>query len=683
MQTTASFSPTNLPEDSCWQLFQHYAFSGTSDTVPTHLVDMGMDIMRKCGGLPLAVKSIASLLRHETYEECWREILESDLWESNPSNDIFPALQISYAHLPSYLKPCFLFCSMYPKDHVLTMMNLIEIWISHGYIEPRGKRKITEIGVEYYEELKQRSFLDDIPNVSAYEYCKLHDIIHDLARLNSENEHYSVEINWPRDIQEKNVLRETYHLYARGSMGHVNQILQQKLEGLGTLSMYLSGCSGYLGHQYNRQSNLTKFVALRVLELNGDFTEIPDFILESKHLVYLGITSSKLKILPLSIGLLYNLQTLILDHCHLLEYLPESIGDLANLQYLYIQSRNFKRLPKSLCSSNLLRLVIKSDHLEEVPLDLRNLHNLREITIFSPQQTLAIHNTIGSLSSLEKLNLSYYGNTLVGYVPHGLVNFPAIKKMATGLRVKKWQQGRLSIEGIKMSNLVNAQRANLRNKYRLEALDLCWDRDDPDYDFLPVWKPETCEGGLVGANDVDFSLLECLQPHPNLEKLLLNCYPSTTLPRWMRDPFSLQSIQEISLKYCFKIQSLPFGKLHTLKHLNILSCFSIRVLQLEKLPSRLETLQISNCNYLELITGQGYQDNLSLVISYCGAIKSIARNTEPHIAQERVSSLPRLKIECCDLLRVRSASKLREIDICNKSNQLFSNDVFLSSTRNI
>ncbi|KAF3340707.1 putative disease resistance protein RGA3 [Carex littledalei] len=76
MQTTMLFRPSNLPQNSCWQLFQHYAFSGISDTVPTHLIDMGRDIMRKCGGLPLAVKSIASLLRHEPYEECWREILE-------------------------------------------------------------------------------------------------------------------------------------------------------------------------------------------------------------------------------------------------------------------------------------------------------------------------------------------------------------------------------------------------------------------------------------------------------------------------------------------------------------------------------------------------------------------------------------------------------------------------------
>ncbi|XP_078153692.1 putative disease resistance protein RGA3 [Carex rostrata] len=447
---------------SLWELFQ----------VPLKEAKMWYKIMRKCGGLPLAVKSIASLLRHETDEEGWRKILESDLWESNPSNDIFPALQISYAHLLVYLKPCLLFCSTYPKDYILEKKNLIELWISHGYIESRGKRKITEIGVEYYEELKERSFLDDFLDQSS-ECCKLHDIIHDLARLNSENEHYSVEINQPIDIQEGSVPQETYHLFARGFAGYINQFLQQNLKGLRTLSMDMRGCTtcgGELEHQYcidNTKAyitslpnlskyyeecwgdigtcNLTKFEALRVLELNGySLTKIPHTICQLKHLAYLGIISFRLKVLPLSIGLLYNLQTLILD-CPFLEYLPESIGDLANL----------------------MRLVIKSDELKEVPLELINLCNLHGLTIRC-NWIQALPNTIGCLSSLEELNLlPNIVNHKHDYVPHGLVNFPTIKTMKAWLRVRtiawlkdmKDLEGKLYVEGLgNMNNLVDIQK---------------------------------------------------------------------------------------------------------------------------------------------------------------------------------------------------------------------------------
>ncbi|XP_078150983.1 uncharacterized protein LOC144546291 isoform X2 [Carex rostrata] len=716
MQSTACFSPTNLPESSCWQLFEYYASSGTSDIVPTHLVYIGKEIMRKCGGLPLAVKLIASLLSHETDVEGWREILKSDIWESNPSNDIFPALQISYARLPDHLKPCFLFCSLYPKDYLLEKMKLIELWISHGYIKSKGKRRITEIGGEYYEELKERSILDDFSSQSS-ECCKLHDIIHDLARHNSENEHYTVEINQPLDIHKGNVPREVYHLYARGFLGYVNEMLQQNqqnLIGLKTLSMDLRGCSSELEHQYCikntealdlnlKQSenyeecygevaicNVIEFRALTVLELKGyNLTKIPNSIYKLRHLAYLCITSSRLKKLPFTIGFLYNLQTLILD-CFYLEYLPESIGNLANLQFLYIKSGRVKKLPKSLCSlSSLLRLVIRSDDLEEIPLDIKNLCNLHALTIRS-NRIQALPNTIGCLSILEELNLLSLGVSYddlpdgkLNYVPHGFVNFPAIKTMAAwlGVRTINWLkdmkdlEGKLSIGGLKnMSNLEDAQHANLINKCKIETLDLCW---DPGYYMWPYdvkselrlsLIPEDCMGGLVCADDVvSFSLLECLQPHPNLKKLSVRWYPSATVPNWMSDRSSFWSIQELLLECCVNIQSLPFENLHTLKHLTIVACSSIQVLQLEQVSSQLEKLLIVSCDNLELITGLGDLHMLAALEIYsCQALISLtmggmqlALSTEtfgdsshekPHTGQQSIASLRRLEIENCYLL---------------------------------
>ncbi|XP_078153756.1 putative disease resistance protein RGA3 [Carex rostrata] len=579
MQTTTYFRPTNLPKDSCWQLFQHYASCGTSDTMPPHLVKMGREIMRKCGGLPLAVKSIASLLRHET-DEGWKEILESDLWEIQESKEaIFPALEISYAHLPAHLKPCFLFCSMYPKDYLLKKKILIELWMSHGYIESRGKKGIREIGAEYYKGLKERSFLDDFSDRSS-ECCKLHDIIHDLARLKSENEHYSVDISQPLGIEERKILGEAYHVYACSVMGYVNQILPQN-QGLRTLSTELS--------QYQKLSlwNLPKFEALRVLQWKElSLTGIPNSISELKHLAYLSITSDDLKMLP------------------------SSIGGLLNLKFLNIQSRD-----------------------------------------------------------------------LLDYVPHGLVNFPAIKTMRANLRVKTiaWLkdmtdlEGNLSIYGV--SNLKDAQRASLKNKCKLETLELCWDPLLYRFDYTEKsWlklklEPKACEDEWVGVDDEDFSLLDSLQPHSNIKKLQVFEYSSATLPGWMSDPSSLQSIQEISLDFFKNIQSLPFRNLHNLKHLRISACNSIRVLQLEQQPSQLEELHILLCMNLEFITGLGNLDKLAtLEILSCPVLKSITMDglqlvepTEPNgdsskenplIGRQSISSLTKLEICSCSSLRV-------------------------------
>ncbi|XP_078152564.1 uncharacterized protein LOC144547737 [Carex rostrata] len=645
MQTTTCFRPTNMPEDSCWQLFQHYAFCGTSDTMPPHLVNMGKDIMRKCGGLPLAVKSIASLLRHETDEERWREILENDLWESYPSNDVFSALQISYAHLPAHLKPCFLLCSMYPKDYLLGKMRLIELWISHSYIESKGKRKIRDIGVEYYEELKQRSFVDDFSSGSE-ECCKLHDIIHDLARLNSENEHYSVEINQLLDIQMEYVPQEACHLYVGGFSGYVNQVLQQNLMGLRTLSIDMSRYSGDLEHEF---CNLTKFEALRVLELKGyDLTGILDSISKLKHLAYLDVKSYNLKTLPLSIGLLYNLQTLILD-CFCLECLPESIGSLSNLR----------------------RLIIKCPYLKTLPLSIGLLYNLQTL-ILDCQYLEYLPESISSLSNLQRLIIEAAKS--MDYLPHGLVNFPAIKTMKAWLKVPNvaWLKDMVDLEGnliiYGVSNLKDAQCANMRNKCKLEGLYISFNPDYADWvehqNTLYIdLRPE------ISVHDADFSLLESLQPHPNLKKLGVRFYSSATVPGWMCDPCSLPSIQEILLYECDNIQSLPFTNLHTLKHLTVWGCDSFRVLQLEQLSPQLEKLQISCCGYLELITGLGNLDMLAaLKISCCEVLKSItmdglelvestdpigdSSHGKPHIGRQSISTLTRLEIlldECDEI----------------------------------
>ncbi|XP_078152839.1 putative disease resistance protein RGA1 [Carex rostrata] len=654
METTTCFDPSNLSEYSCWQLFEHYAFSGTSYTMPKHLVDMGREITKKCGGLPLAIKSIASLLRHETDEEVWREILESGLWEIKESKEeIFPALQISYAHLPAYLKPCFLLCSMYPKDYVLRKMDLIRLWIAHGYIESRRNREIAEIGVEYYMELKGRSFLDDACTDNEEDYSKLHDIIHDLARLNSENEHYSVEINQPLDIQERTVSREVYHLYVGGSkgLGYVNRIPQENMKGLRTIIIdmgkYLAPGDEYFDPNLELMvdcqdssegitlSNITTFEVLRVLILKwGSLTKIPPSISELKHLTYLSISSTRLKMLPLSIGLLYNLLALQVDS-YSLEYLPENIGDLANLQFLYIYSGgNLEEMPKSLCS----------------------LTNLLELTI---------------------------DRGFLDYVPHGLVNFPSITKVKAWWKVRtigwlkdmKDLKGMLCIENLNnINNLEDAKRANLRNKCKLEILELHWDYNDGilypmDSRLLLKLVPEACEGGIVGEDDVHFSLLECLQPHPNLKKLLVSGYPSTIVPGWMRDPSLLQSIEKLRLKGCGYIQSLPFGNLHTLKYLYIIKCSNIRTMQLEQLPSQLEILEISWCDHLELITGFGHLDMLkNLLIHSCKTLKSLTmdglqlvESTEqfgdlpherPQINWQSISSLTMLVIRYCGSLHL-------------------------------
>ncbi|KAJ3682510.1 hypothetical protein LUZ60_015083 [Juncus effusus] len=211
MQTLPSFKLQDLSEEQCWQLFQQCAFGGVNSNEEWKL-EIGKQIMKKCGRLPLAVKSIASLLRHEESEEFWSEILESELWELEAAKEIFPPLQISYSRLPTYLKPCLIYCSMFPKDHSFSIKDLIPLWYAQGYVESKGKKTINEIGMEYAKQLFERSFFEGTWSTNDWECFKLHDMIHDLARSNSGNECYSIEYGKPLISPE-----QIRHLYVKHS----------------------------------------------------------------------------------------------------------------------------------------------------------------------------------------------------------------------------------------------------------------------------------------------------------------------------------------------------------------------------------------------------------------------------------------------------------------------------------
>jgi hypothetical protein len=71
---------TELPEEDCWSLFAKHAFHDGNSNAHGELEVIGRKIIEKCGGLPLAVKTIGALLGSKPDDE-WDKILKSELWD--------------------------------------------------------------------------------------------------------------------------------------------------------------------------------------------------------------------------------------------------------------------------------------------------------------------------------------------------------------------------------------------------------------------------------------------------------------------------------------------------------------------------------------------------------------------------------------------------------------------------
>ncbi|XP_052488062.1 putative disease resistance protein RGA1 [Gossypium raimondii] len=172
-----------LSDDDSWSLFKQRAFEMGMDEGNVNLEKIGRQIVQRCGGVPLAIKATGSILHFKSQESEWLRVKESEIWDlKDEGRRILGVLRLSYKHLPPYMRQCFLFCSIFPKDYVMEKDKLIGLWMANGFIPSRGHMDLHDTGCEIFSELTWKSFLQDVKeHVHGIVTCKMHDLVHDLA----------------------------------------------------------------------------------------------------------------------------------------------------------------------------------------------------------------------------------------------------------------------------------------------------------------------------------------------------------------------------------------------------------------------------------------------------------------------------------------------------------------------
>ncbi|KAJ6882787.1 disease resistance protein RGA4 [Populus alba x Populus x berolinensis] len=302
----------------------------------------------------------------------------------------------------------------------------------------------------------------------------------------------------------------------------------------------------------------------------------------------LNLSWSSIKEIPKEVGKLIHLRHLNLADCGELESLPETTCDLCNLQSLDVTwCRSLKELPKAIGKLIKLRhLQIYGSGVAFIPKGIERITCLRTLDVFT------VCGGGENESKAELKNLNHIGGSLI------------ISNLGRGKEVAS-----------------DAAEAQLKNKKRLLRLGLRFDTEKTE----------------LQANEG--SLIEALQPPPDLENLTISWYGGLDLPNWM---MTLTRLQVLTLRYCENVEVLPpLGKFPNLESLELML---LKVRRLDAGFLGIEKAEIARVTAFPKLKVLWIED-LEEVEEWEGIERRVG---------EEVSIMPQLQmlvIEYCPLLR--------------------------------
>ncbi|XP_021800327.1 disease resistance protein RGA2-like [Prunus avium] len=403
--------PTNinlefLSFEDCLSLFVECAFKEGRDKDYPNLFKMGEDIVRKCGGVPLAVKTLGSQLYSKIDEREWKMVRDSEIWElkQEDAGHILPALRLSYTRLPPHLRQCLAYCSYFQKDRIEYSSNaLIKYWMAHGILDQyrgHGNMELEDIGELYFKDLWARSFFQNVIDWNMYYKFDMHDLIYDLVQSVAQGECFTVKSANTKDISEN-----VRHLTLLEAGQNVSTTLQ-KLNKVRTIKAEETKIDESFLH-----TCFSRFKYLRVLLLPlCSLQVLPSSIGSQKHLRYMDFSFNEaITKLPNAICRLQSLQTLYLGHCENLEELPRDISKLISLTTLEFTTKQTSFPENGVGCLKSLRLlgIFKCSNLTSLPRETSYLASLRTLVLCNCEQ-LNLGNVNYQGTPLRLQNLSIF-----------------------------------------------------------------------------------------------------------------------------------------------------------------------------------------------------------------------------------------------------------------------------------
>ncbi|CAL5003773.1 unnamed protein product [Urochloa decumbens] len=304
---------------------------GSEELCYPHLAEVCDSIVEKCGGLPLAIITIASLLADQLAIEEWNRVLTvigHALAKDPGAWKMTKILCLSYFDLTHQLRSCWLYLSIFPEDHEINKQHLISRWIAEGFIYEKDEHSQCEVGERYFNDLINRSLIQAIDvQYGQARACRIHDIILDFITCKAAEENFVTSLY---DAQHEHISDRRIR---RICIDNRNEDVVTTWSGL-----VLSHIRSLTVFGHSMEPPFLGFTALRVLDL-ADCWGMQDHHLGNignlYHLKYLNLGSDLITTLPDKIGKLQYLETLDIQGTSIVE-LPSTITKLQRLSRLYI-----------------------------------------------------------------------------------------------------------------------------------------------------------------------------------------------------------------------------------------------------------------------------------------------------------------------------------------------------------
>ncbi|WVZ03288.1 hypothetical protein V8G54_024094 [Vigna mungo] len=358
MQSSNIHQLKQLQQFYSWQVFARHAFNNNNCKLNSELKEIGMEIVEKCQGLPLALETVGCLLQSKSCVSDWEGVLRSNIWDL-PIEDskIIPALLLSYYHLPSQLKRCFAYCALFPKDHEFDKENLILLWMAQDFLQCSQQGKSPEeVGEQYFNDLLSRSFFQQEIWYNKT-YFVMHDLLNDLAKYVSGEICYRLGVD-----RAKTVPKKARHFSAVSDPVEFSTVECHEYRSLCDATRLRTFVSISMDCGMSIQELISNFKFLRLLSLNGcdNIKEVPDSVGNLIHLRSLDLSGTDIERLPDSTCSLCNLQVLKLNDCDNLQELPSTLHELTNLRRLELMETTLRKVPVLLGKLKNLRVWMDS-----------------------------------------------------------------------------------------------------------------------------------------------------------------------------------------------------------------------------------------------------------------------------------------------------------------------------------